>query len=70
MKNENGSVISSYMMGIAVFAVGAFTEPLLMVLGGMIVVSGTIAKFVESRRLKYQALEAEKMEAKLKEKVA
>lgn len=70
MKNENGSVLSSCLMGVIVFIVGFFTEPLLMVLGSLIVVTGGIAKFVENRRLKFMALEAEKKETQLQERVA
>ena len=70
MKNESGSVLSSYLMGVVLFCIGVFVEPLMMVLGGLIIVTGAIAKFVESRRLRFQAMEAEKQEAGLKGKVA
>ena len=60
MKNETGSMISSCFMGLAVLLVGIFAEPLLMVLGGVIIVTGAIAGFVENRRRRYMSLEAEK----------
>lgn len=70
MKNESGTVLSSYLMGVIFFAIGVFAEPLLMVLGALIVVSGTIAKIVESRRLKFQAMEAEQKDTTMKKQVA
>ena len=57
-------------MGLVFFAIGVLAEPLLMVLGGLIIVTGTVAKFVEFRRLRFQAMEAEKQEAGLQGKVA
>lgn len=60
MKVENGSVMSSHIAGIALVLLGAFLEPLLMVLGVLILISGTAAYVIESHRRKYQAMEYEK----------
>ena len=70
MRTESGSIIYSYVMGVILFGIGALVEPLMMVLGGLIVFTGTIAKIAESRRLKYQALEAEKSEKGMASRVA
>lgn len=70
MKNESGTVLSSYLMGLVFFAIGVLAEPLLMVLGGLIIVTGTVAKFVEFRRLKFQAMEAEQKDTTMKKQVA
>ena len=59
MKVENGTVMSSYVAGIALVLIGAFLEPLLMVLGVLIIISGVLACVVESHRRKYQAMEFE-----------
>lgn len=60
MKYEsNTATFSSVLMGVGVGLVGAFFEPLLLVLGIMIIVSGVLASFVESRRMRIQMLEAQ-----------
>lgn len=59
MKVENGTVMSSYVAGIALVLIGAFLEPLLMVLGVLIIISGVLACVVESHRRKYQTIEFE-----------
>ena len=50
MKVENGSVMSSHIAGIALVLLGAFLEPLLMVLGVLIIISGTAAYVIESQK--------------------
>lgn len=69
MKSENGSTMSSYLMGITFFIVGVFIDPLLMILGGMIVVSGIIAQIVEGSQLKYYAMKVERIEKQEIEKM-
>lgn len=70
MKSEQGSVLSSYLMGAAVTVFGVAKEPLLTVLGVMIIASGAAAKLAEGRRRKYQAMEAQKQEGSQKGEVA
>lgn len=59
MKVENGTVMSSYAAGIALVLLGVFLEPLLMVLGVIIIISGVLACMVESHRRKYHTIEFE-----------
>lgn len=69
MKVENGSVMFSHAAGIGLVLLGAFLEPLLIVLGALIIVSGISVCVVESHQRKYQAMEFEKTvrsEAELK----
>ena len=64
MRSEGG-VLSSIMLGIAVFLAGVFFERLLMVLGFLIVGTGTIARLVENHQMKKQLREMEIQQGKL-----
>ena len=73
MRSDNSNLAPGWITGFGIFVVGALFEPLLMILGAMIVVSGTVAKVVESRQVRYQEMKAEKQEEKemvLEEKTA
>lgn len=64
MRSEGG-VFSSVMLGIAVFLAGVFFDWLLMILGLLIVGTGTIAKLVENHQMKKQLQEMETRQGKL-----
>lgn len=73
MRSDNSNLAPGWITGLGVFVVGALFEPLLMILGAMIVISGTVAKVVESCQVKYQKLKLGKHEEKemvLEEKTA
>ena len=73
MRSDNSNLAPGWITGLGIFVVGALFEPILMILGAMIVVSGTVAKVVESRQVRYQEMKAEKQEEKemvLEEKTA
>lgn len=73
MRSDNSNLAPGWITGFGIFVVGALFEPLLMILGAMIVVSGTVAKVVESRQVKYQEMKSGKQEEKemvLEEKTA
>ncbi len=46
MGNNNGNLALGLITGFGIFAVGALFEPLLMILGGLIIISGTVTKVV------------------------
>ncbi len=52
MKTENSSILASYVMGILVIVAAAFTEPLLILLGLMIIVSASLAVLMEGKLAK------------------
>ena len=73
MRSDNSNLAPGWITGLGIFVVGALFEPLLMILGALIVVSGTVAKVVESRQVKYQEMKSGKQEEKemvLEEKTA
>ena len=60
MKLINGSVIFSHVTGITLVLFGAFWEPLLMVLGILIMIYGIAASVIENHRRKYRVMDLDK----------
>ena len=73
MRSDNSNLTPGWIIGFGVFVLGALFEPLLMILGAMIVISGGAAKIVESRQVKYQEMKSEQHQERdmvLEEKTA
>ena len=69
MKNDTSSMVYSFFMGVAVILLGICIEPLLVVLGGGIAITGIVAERIENRKRRYMSLETER-EKKQEKKVA
>lgn len=69
MKNDTSSMVYSFFMGVVVILLGICIEPLLVVLGGVIAITGIVAGRIENRKRRYMSLETER-EKKQEKKVA
>ena len=67
MKVEKSSVISSCLMGILFLGAGILTEPVLSVIGLLIIGTAAVAGISESCRRKYYAVDSGKENKKEQE---